>query len=76
MNINTADMVETANLIWGCLDRMSREQGAEVANAAAVKNIHGNVAYLRETLGDVAVIEMLGELRETVLGAALRASRG
>lgn len=75
-DIEPQDMKETANLIWGALDRVAREQGEEVAAAAAIKNVHGNVAYLREALGDHAVIDMLGELRETVLTSALNNSRG
>lgn len=69
--IEPTDMKETANLIWGALDRVAREQGEVTAASAAIKNIHGNVAYLREAIGDVNVIEMLGELREIVLGHAL-----
>lgn len=76
MNIEPQDIQETANLIWGALDRMSREQGDEIAAAAAIKNVHGNVAYLREALGDIAVVELLGELREVVIGAAMKAARG
>lgn len=74
LHIEPSDMKETANLIWGALDRVAREQGDDVAAAAAIKNIHGNVAYLREALGDVTVIEILGELREVVLVKALYAT--
>jgi hypothetical protein len=69
--IDPNDMRDTANLIWGCLDRVARDQGDAVAAAYAIKNLHGNIAYLREALGDVEVVELLGELRETVLARAL-----
>lgn len=72
--IEASDIVDTSNLIWGCLDRVAREQGEEAASAAAIKNIHGNVAYLRQEIGDLAVIELLGELREVILARALRAT--
>lgn len=71
-HIDPADMRETANLIWGVLDRIAREQGEDAASATAIKNLHGNVAYLREAIGDIEVIALLGELREVALANALR----
>lgn len=71
LDIDAEDMRDTARLIWGSLDRVARDQSEDTATACAVKNIHGNTAYLCESIGDANVIEMLGELRESILARVL-----
>lgn len=64
-----SELKETNSRIAGALDRVSTEQGAAIV--AAAKNVHGNIAYLRDAIGDVEVIDMLGELREKIIQKAL-----
>lgn len=76
MDIDPTDLKAASKDIWAALDRVERDDGADVAASRAWIDVHANVAYLREKLGDVAVIELLGELRETVLHSTLQAARG
>lgn len=75
LDVSAEDMRDAAQLIWGCLDRVAHDQSEETAAAAAIKNVHGNVAYLRAALGDLGVLDMLGELREVILHQAMDLSR-
>lgn len=75
VDVEPQDILETSRLIWGALDRVAREQGDDVAIAAAIKNLHGNVAYLRNAVGDHEVANLLGDLHENVLAHAFRRVR-
>lgn len=75
IEIDQGALKAVSSRTFAALDRIKREQGEVHANAAALYALHSAVAYLREAIGDVDVVEMLGELRETVLSSALNGLR-
>lgn len=43
----------------------------KIEHAVAEENVRNSVDFMRRTAGDLAVIELLGELREVVLARTL-----
>lgn len=59
--ISVEELEQASSLIQGALSRVEREQGANEAVRAAIKNIHGNLAYLAGTLDPVSAFKVLSD---------------
>lgn len=74
-NVSPAQMRLSIEEIIASLREGARYKGTQFAVDVAMQNVNGNIHYLLETLGHLQVLEMVGELQEMLLQAAMEANR-